>query len=181
MARDVFIIGEVRDGSITDESLEATAASRQIAAGGKVTGVLCGTYQHRTAEKWIPYGVDRVVFLENGTENPDRFICALLPVVLRENPDMMIAGHTALGEELAFRLAEILELALVTEVINLTRYRGSLILHQEENWHTLYSDEEEKLIATIHPGRFRVPEQDPDYPGQIEPAGANEQKIRQPV
>ncbi|KZE38738.1 hypothetical protein AV656_07490 [Bhargavaea cecembensis] len=182
MARDVFIIGEIRDGSIIGEALEATAAAVQIAEGGEVTGGLCGSYPDRVAEEWIRYGVDRVVTLQdNEAVNPNRFVRAVRSEFMRENPDLVIAGHAGYGEELAFRLAESLDLPLVTEVIGITRYLGSLILLQEENWHTLYGDEEEKLIATIQPGRFRVPDQDPEYPGLIEPVGAKELKIRQPV
>ncbi|EMR06965.1 Electron transfer flavoprotein domain protein [Bhargavaea cecembensis DSE10] len=181
MARNVLIIGEVRDGTITRETLEATAAAGQIAGGGAVSGMLIGEFAHCTAEDWMLYGVDPIVTLDNGTENPDRFIGAVLPVVMRENPDLVIAGHAALGEELPVRLAEILDLPLVAEVIGLTRYQGSLILHQEENWHTLYGEEEEKLIATIRPGRFRVPVQDRSDPGLIKPAGAKDMKIHQPV
>jgi electron transfer flavoprotein alpha subunit len=182
MARDVLIIGEIRNGSITLETLEATAAAGKIAAGGEVSGVLCGGMAHRAAEKWIGYGLDRVVTLEDaGKETPDETIGAVLSVVVKESPDLVIAGHTALGEELTVRLAEILDVPLVAEVIRLARYQGSLILHQEENWRTLYGEEEEKLIATIQPGRFRVPVQDRNYPGLIEPVGAKAVKIHQPV
>lgn len=42
MVRDILILGEFCGGSVTDETLEATAAAARISEGGVLTGVLFG-------------------------------------------------------------------------------------------------------------------------------------------
>ena len=42
MARKVFVLGEVRDGSLRNVSFEAIAAAKACSRGGEVVGVLIG-------------------------------------------------------------------------------------------------------------------------------------------
>ena len=55
MARKVLVMGEVRDGSLRNVSFEAVA-SKTIAEGGEVVGLLIGDSVASFANELIHYG-----------------------------------------------------------------------------------------------------------------------------
>lgn len=137
---------------------------------------------HRAAEQWTRNGVGRVVLRDDAfSQAPDSSVGALLSVFAQENPHMVVAAHGGNAGELAYRLAKIMELPFVADVIGLTRYQGSLILLQESNWRTIHGHEDERPIATIRPGRFQIHEKDGYRPSLIGPTDEKELKTYQPV
>ncbi|WHY01402.1 electron transfer flavoprotein subunit alpha/FixB family protein [Neobacillus sp. DY30] len=118
MSKDVLVVAEKRNGSLRNVSFEALAAAQKIAAGGKVTAVLFGKGDNGDAGQLAQYGADQVYLVTNEELNAystDAFSQAFTEVIQNVNPDAVLLGHTALGRDLAPRLAARLGLGLVSD------------------------------------------------------------------
>lgn len=130
MARKVLVLGEVRDGSLRNVSFEAVAAGKTASEGGEVVGVLIGDSVSALANEMIHYGADRVVTVEDEKlkqYTPDGFSQALMAVIDSESPDGLIFGHTAMGKDLAPKIAAKLESGLISDVTSLEEAGGNLV------------------------------------------------------
>ncbi len=118
MSKNVLVVAETRDGHLRNVSFEALGAAKKIAAGGKVTAVLFGQSDGLLAEQLAHYGADRIVLLTNEELNvytTDAFTQALTQVINLEKPDAVLLGHTAIGRDLAPRVAARLGLGLISD------------------------------------------------------------------
>ncbi len=118
MSKDVLVVAEKRNGSLRNVSFEALAAAQKIAAGGKVTAVLFGQGNNGDAGQLAQYGADQVYLVTNEELNAystDAFSQAFTEVFQNVNPDAILLGHTAVGRDLAPRVAARLGLGLVSD------------------------------------------------------------------
>ncbi|WP_394233237.1 electron transfer flavoprotein subunit alpha/FixB family protein [Niallia oryzisoli] len=118
MSKDVLVVAEKRNGGLRNVSFEALAAAKKIADGGKVTAVLFGQGDHSDAGQLAQYGADQVYLVTNeelNTYSTDAFSQAFTEVFHNVNPDAILLGHTALGRDLAPRVAARLGLGLVSD------------------------------------------------------------------
>ncbi|WP_059171329.1 electron transfer flavoprotein subunit alpha/FixB family protein [Bacillus sp. FJAT-27445] len=130
MARKVLVLGEVRDGSLRNVSFEAIAAAKTVAEGGEVVGVLIGDAVSSLGNELYQYGADKVIAVEDEKLNnytPDGFSQALMAVVDSEKPDGMIFGHTALGKDLAPKIAAKLGSGLISDVTAIESAGGNIV------------------------------------------------------
>lgn len=126
----MVVLGEIREGSLRNVSFEAIAAAKSAAQGGEVVGVLVGQSVNALGSDLIQYGADRVVTVEHANlaqYTSDGYAQALLAVIQDVNPDGIIFGHTALGKDLAPRLAAKLNSGLVSDVTRIEGAAGNLI------------------------------------------------------
>lgn len=108
MSKKILVLGEVRDGALRNVSFEAIAAAKQIADGGEVVGALLGHQVTDLANELIAYGADRVIVVEHPhlkTYTSDGFSQGLLAIIEQEKPEGIVIGHTALGKDLAPKVA----------------------------------------------------------------------------
>ncbi|MFC5542525.1 MAG: electron transfer flavoprotein subunit alpha/FixB family protein [Bacilli bacterium] len=119
MSKKILVLGEVRDGALRNVSFEAIAAAKQIADGGEVVGALLGHQVTDLANELIAYGADRVIVVEHPhlkTYTSDGFSQGLLAIIEQEKPEGIVIGHTALGKDLAPKVASRLQSALISDV-----------------------------------------------------------------
>lgn len=173
MARKILVLGEVRDGSLRNVSFEAVAAAKLASEGGEVVGVLVGDAVQSLGNLLIQYGADRVVAVEDSKlaqYTSDGYSQALLSIVNSENPDGIIFGHTALGKDLAPKIASKLDAGLVSDVTSLEEAGGNLVFVRP-----IYSGKafEKKIItdgiilATIRPNNIAPLEKDESRSGEV--------------
>ena len=118
MSKNVLVVAETREGNLRNVSFEALAAAKKIAAGGKVTAALFGQVDRSLAEQLAHYGADQIDLLTNEELNEyttDAFTQALTQVINEEKPDAVLLGHTAIGRDLAPRVAARLGLGLISD------------------------------------------------------------------
>ena len=118
MSKHVLVVAETREGNLRNVSFEALAAAKKIAAGGKVTAALFGQVDRSLAEQLAHYGADQIDLLTNEELNEyttDAFTQALTQVINVEKPDAVLLGHTAIGRDLAPRVAARLGLGLISD------------------------------------------------------------------
>ncbi len=130
MARKILVLGEVRDGSLRNVSFEAVAAAKIAAGGGEIVGILLGDSVQSLGSEFIQYGADRVVVVEDEKlrqYTSDGFAQALLQVIDSESPEGIVIGHTALGKDLAPKIASKLESGLISDVTSVEEAGGNIV------------------------------------------------------
>lgn len=117
MSNKVLVLAETREGSLRNVSFEAIAAGKKI--GGEVVSVLIGDGVAGVASDLIANGADRVVTVEHPylkAYTSDGFSQAFMAVVEQEKPEAIVFGHTALGKDLAPKIASKLQSGLISDV-----------------------------------------------------------------
>ncbi|MBA2873733.1 electron transfer flavoprotein subunit alpha/FixB family protein [Thermaerobacillus caldiproteolyticus] len=184
MSRKVITLAEIRDGSLRNVSFEAIAAAKTIAQGGEVVAVLLGESAQSYANELIYYGADRVVTVENEKLNhytSDGYGQALMAVIDSEKPEGIVFGHTALGKDLAPKLATKLNSGLVSDVVAVEEAGGNLVFTRP-----IYSGKafEKKIVTdgvifvTVRPNNIPVLERDEARSGNVTNLSANIKDLR---
>lgn len=160
MARKVLVLGEVRDASLRNVSFEAVSAAKTMAEGGDVIGLLIGESVSALAPQLIQYGADRVITVEDAklkSYTSDGYAQAVLAAVEAEQPEGFVMGHTALGKDLAPRIAAKLGAGLISDATALEIAGGNVVFTRP-----IYSGKafEKKIItdglllATVRPNNI---------------------------
>lgn len=173
MAKKVLVLGEVRDGALRNVSFEAAAAGKITSQGGEVVGVLIGDSVQSLGAEFIQYGVDRVVVAEDEKlkqYTPDGYAQALLQVIESESPDGIVIGHTALGKDLAPKIASKLESGLISDVTSIEDAGDNVVFVRP-----IYSGKafekkiftDDLLFVTVRPNNIPPLEKDEGRTGDV--------------
>jgi len=173
MGRKVLVLGEVREGSLRNVSFEAVSAAKTVAEGGEVVGVLLGENVGSLGAELIQYGADRVVAVNNdqlAQYTTDGYSQALMAVIGQENPEGLILGHTALGKDLAPKIASKLNSGLISDATAVEVAGGNLVFTRP-----IYSGKafEKKIVtdgivfATVRPNNIAPLEKDESRTGDV--------------
>ncbi|WP_018664920.1 electron transfer flavoprotein subunit alpha/FixB family protein [Heyndrickxia acidiproducens] len=184
MSRKVLVLGEVRDGSLRNVTFEAIAAGKTVAEGGEVVGVLIGESVQALGKEMIQYGADRVVTVEDEKlkrYSPDGYSQAFLAVAGSENPEGIIFGHTALGKDLAPKIAGKLDAGLISDAIAVDAAGEHIVFTRP-----IYSGKafEKKIVtdgiifATVRPNNITSLEKDESKTGEIQTIQAEIKDLR---
>ena len=117
---EVWVFAEQEDGSLHDVALELCGRARQLAdeLGVKVGAVLAGWNVRELAYRLIAHGADNVYLIENRrldiyqTQPYARAMCTLIE---KHKPQIVIYGATALGRDLAPRIASEMKAGLTAD------------------------------------------------------------------
>ena len=175
--RDVWVFAEQRHGELHDVSCELIGKARELAdsIGSKVAAVLFGHDLDGIANTLVKHGAD-VVFV---ADSPLLAEYRLLPythvfeqMVTEYNPDIILMGATAMGVELAPRLAARLRTGLSAHCIDLKLNDDGNLLQVVPGWGggvvaTIACPDHRPQMSTVMPGAMKaLPEMDRD--GAIE-------------
>ncbi|RNA70268.1 electron transfer flavoprotein subunit alpha/FixB family protein [Alteribacter keqinensis] len=173
MTKKVLAVGEIRDGEFRNVSFEAVAAAKEISAGGEVVGVLLGENVSSLGNELIAYGADRVVVVDSDKlagYTPDGYSQALQAVIDQESPEGIVLGHTAIGRDLAPKLAARLNSGLVSDATGVETAGEEFIFTRP-----IYSGKafEKKVVAegivfaTVRPNNIPALEKDESRSGDV--------------
>ncbi|MGG3886403.1 electron transfer flavoprotein subunit alpha/FixB family protein [Brevibacillus panacihumi] len=117
--KKVLVLAEVRDGQLRNVSLEALAAAQLIADGGEVVAGVFGagaaayaaTLGHHRAA--MVYAAEHEALAQY---TPDAYTQAVTQLIELAAPDAVVLGHTAIGRDVAPRVAARLGYGLVSDV-----------------------------------------------------------------
>jgi electron transfer flavoprotein alpha subunit len=118
MNRNVLVLSEVRDDKLRNVSLEALAAAKTVSQGGTITAVVFGTSGNALAEQLGHYGANRVIVVNDDRlkqYTTDAYYQALVQIIREENPNALLLGHTAMGRDLAPRIAARMQWGLISD------------------------------------------------------------------
>lgn len=173
MPKKTLVLAEARGGELRNVSFEVIAAGKDIAGGGELVAVVCGDDVKELGETLIHYGAARVLTVED--ENlknytPEAYKQALSQVIEAEEPEAVVFGHTAIGKDLAARLAGKLECGLISDAIEINVDGDDVVFTRP-----IYSGkafEKKKvtdglLFATIRPNNIAALEKDDSLSGDV--------------
>lgn len=118
MSKNVLVLVEAKEGKLRNVSFETIAAAQQVSAGGKVTAVALGSAAGSYTDELAHYGADEVVIVTNAALDqytPDAYVQALSAVIHDVQPEAILFGHTAIGKDIAPKLAARLGIGLITD------------------------------------------------------------------
>jgi electron transfer flavoprotein alpha subunit len=121
MTKPIAVVAEARNGKLKKASLEAVAAALELAgkSGGQVVALIAGAELGDARQKLQGSGAAKVIAIETpvlAKYSGDGYCRALLEVLRELDPAAILMAHTAMGRDLAPRLAAALETGLLTDV-----------------------------------------------------------------
>ena len=123
-AGEVWVFGEQQDGVIHDCALELCGKARQLAdeLGVKAACVLAGTQLDKLSQRLIAQGVDNVYAVEDprlGHYQTLPYARVLCHLIEKHKPQIVLYGATALGRDLAPRVASEMRAGMTADCTDL--------------------------------------------------------------
>jgi electron transfer flavoprotein alpha subunit len=177
--RNIWVFGEAAGADLSAATLQALGQAREIAdqIGIYVYGLLLGDGVEAVAQHMVAYGADRALVVDDpafAQYTPDLFTAALVDLVDRFRPEILLLPGTSLGNDLAPRLAQRLNTGLVSHCIRLEidmserLLLGTSPVMGGEVYHTFACSEARPQIATLVPGYFPIPYEDTYRSGDVQ-------------
>ena len=122
MTKAILVIAEQVGGIFRKVSFEAVSAARQLAAGSaaQVVAVAAGSGIEQAALQLGAYGADRIVLADDpalAELSTEAYARILTPIIETTAPELVLAGATSQGRDLAARLAARLNAALAGDCV----------------------------------------------------------------
>ncbi|WDH76712.1 electron transfer flavoprotein subunit alpha/FixB family protein [Exiguobacterium marinum] len=115
-----LVLAEAREGALRNVSFEAIAAAKQLT--DDVTAVVIGDHVQSLGQELGEHGASRVLVVEDERlkhYTPDGYGQVLRQLIEQEKPEMIVLGHTALGKDIAPKLAARLDAGLISDVVSI--------------------------------------------------------------
>jgi len=163
----IWVFAEQRGGELHEVSLELLGKARELAdqANQKVIGVLLGHHVKPLAQKLLNFGADAVLLaddmhLENYRLLP--YALVLESLIKTYHPEILLMGATALGVELAPRVAAKVRTGLSAHCIDLKLDSEGRLLQVVPGWGggviaTISCPDHRPQMATVMPGTMKAP------------------------
>jgi electron transfer flavoprotein alpha subunit len=173
----VWVVADVADGAVAPVTLEALGAARTLAdsLGAYVYGVLLGEGVADLAQALYQAGADGVRVADHPSLARyalEPYLRVLSGLVEAEQPEVLVFGATAQGQELAARLAQragggLIEHVVATTLDEATRtVQGAFPIYGGEYFEIAACPEARPQFLTVEPGAFPAPFLDPYRQGE---------------
>ena len=128
----ILTFAEVRDGKLRRSALEAVSEARRLAdaLAGTVRTVLIGSGVKALADEVASYGADEVVAFDDpalAAYATESYARALAQAIVESKPTAVLVPYTALGKDLAPRVAARVGAGLVSDCVSLSVKDGKLL------------------------------------------------------
>jgi electron transfer flavoprotein alpha subunit len=163
---DIWVFAEQRNGVLHDVSLELLGKARDLAAqaGSSVGSALLGHQVGALAQTLIRHGADRVYLVDDVRLTHYRLIpyaATVAKLVRQHDPGAVLMGATAMGVELAPRVAARLETGLSAHCVDLRLDENGQLLQVVPGWGggviaTIACPDHRPQMATVMPGAMRA-------------------------
>ncbi|GIN11653.1 electron transfer flavoprotein subunit alpha [Shouchella clausii] len=174
MAKKTIVLAEAKNNELRNVSFEAIAAAKELADGGEVTAILAGEAIAGLGEQLFQYGADRVIVVEHpelANYTTDAYKQAYLQVFDKENPDVVVLGHTSVGKDLSPRLAVKLDAALFSDVVAIEADGTPVFtrpIYSGKAFEKRKAADEGPYIVTIRPNNIAALAKEESASGEVE-------------
>jgi electron transfer flavoprotein alpha subunit len=162
--KKVLVLTEAKAGNLRSVSLELLTAAMRIAEGGEIIAAAFGSNSTIHAKVLGKYGAKKLYIVANkqlDLYSTDAYFQAFSKVIEDVQPEVILLPHTAMGKDLAPRIAACHGLGLVSDVIDVQIESGELVFTRP-----IYSGkafEKKKVVngvpfATIRPNNIQAEE-----------------------
>ncbi|MHB1653077.1 MAG: electron transfer flavoprotein subunit alpha/FixB family protein [Desulfitobacteriaceae bacterium] len=165
MSKGIWIIIEQRQGQIRKVSLELLSEGRKLAdkTGEPLTGVILGQNIASLAGQVAAYGADKVILIENeklADYTTGAYTSALNQLIRKEEPQAVLIGNTAIGKDLAPRLAQRLGVGLASDCTGMEADPEKFLTFKRPIYagkaFAYLGTESRPVLATIRPNTFSL-------------------------
>ncbi|WP_027416324.1 electron transfer flavoprotein subunit alpha/FixB family protein [Aneurinibacillus terranovensis] len=164
MSKKVLVFAEIKDGKLRNISFEALTVARKLSQGGEVSVSLFGSGASRFVTEVSQYGSKKIYVLEDealSVYTTDAYAQALCQLIEEVQADVILMGHTAIGKDLAPRVAARLGVGLVSDCTGVDLENGTIVFTRP-----IYSGKafqkkvftKGKVFGTLRPNNFGIQE-----------------------
>lgn len=162
MSKNVLVLTELKDGKLRNVSFEALTVASQVAEGGEVVAAVFGPNASSFAGEISQYGANKVYVSDQEallTYTTDAYAQALQQLIDEVQAEVILLGHTAMGKDLAPRVAARLGIGLITDCTGVEVRDDTAIFTRP-----IYSGKAfqkktfigGKVFATLRPNNFEI-------------------------
>jgi len=169
MAKGIWIIIEQSKLEIRKVSLELLSQGRIIAdkAGEELVAVILGKGVSDLSAKVAEYGADKVILLDDDKlegYTTGAYTSALNKLIRKEEPLAVLTGNTAIGKDLAPRLAQRLGVGMASDCVGVEYDDANVLAFKRPIYggkaFAELSATSRPVLATIRPNTFPIAEPD---------------------
>lgn len=167
---EIWVFAECKDNSIRKVTFEALSAARRLAdeKESTVSAVVFGSgVQDENLQPLASYGADKVIVLDDETletYTTDAYVNALLELLNKHEPELLMLVNSSMGIDMAPILAESLNVGLITDVLAIEAGSPLMFVRPPFSGKVLekcsFVNEEELNIITVRPKAMDVNEPD---------------------
>ena len=163
MAKGIWIVIEQTKLEIRKVSLELLSQARIIAdkTGEPLVAVILGHGIEGLAEKVAAYGADKVILIDDeklADYTTGAYTSALNKVIRKEEPQAVLLGNTAIGKDLAPRLAQRLGVGMASDCTGMEYDEASFLTFKRPIYggkaFAEISATARPVLATVRPNTF---------------------------
>ena len=166
----ILTFAEQRDGKLKRASLETVSEARRLAGplSASVTSVVIGPGSEPLAAELTAQGADRVVVFDDaafGSYSTESYARALGAAIGEAKPSVVLVPFTAMGKDLAPRVAAKIGAGLASDCVALEVKDGKLVARRPMYAGKAYATVEwagEPQMATLRPNVFPLGPKDAD-------------------
>ncbi|MFJ8259553.1 electron transfer flavoprotein subunit alpha/FixB family protein [Peribacillus asahii] len=164
MSKKVLVLVESKNGKLRNVSFEALTVAQQLAEGGKVTAALFGTGVTEFIPEVSKYGPNEVYVLEDealSIYTTDAHTQALCQLIEEVQAEVILMGHTAIGKDLAPRVAARLDAGLVSDCTEVELENGIIVFTRPIYAGKAFQRKvfnQGKVFATLRANNFEIQE-----------------------
>ena len=189
MGNNVLVIAEQRDGVLKKVAFEMLGVGAELATalGGSVEAVLLGAGLADLPNTHAQYGAAKVYVADEDSlaaYSSEGYASTLATLIRQAEPAIILAGATALGKDLAPRLAARLGVGVASDCIGLEIADGRLLATRPIFAGKAIAKVRLKgtpQVATVRPNVLPAPEPDAGAKVSVEPVTAAAGEIRAKV
>jgi electron transfer flavoprotein alpha subunit len=165
MAKGIWIVVEERNTQIRKGSLEVLSQGRKIAdqAGEPLVAVILGQGVEVLAKDLASYGADKVIVADDAKlaeYTTGAYTSVLNNLAHQEEPSAILFGNSAIGKDLAPRLAQRLGVGMASDCTDMEYDSSNLLSFKRPIYagkvFAFVSSAVRPIIATIRPNTFPV-------------------------
>ncbi|MDR2355038.1 MAG: electron transfer flavoprotein subunit alpha/FixB family protein [Clostridiales Family XIII bacterium] len=169
MAKGIWIIVEQSKSEIRKVSLELLSKARSIAdeTGEPLVAVIAGSGVADAAAKVVPYGADKVILIDDERlkdYTTGAYTSVLNKLIRREEPQAVLLGNTAVGKDLAPRLAQRLGVGMASDCTGMEADDAAFLRFKRPIYggkaFAEVTANARPVLATIRPNTFPLAAQD---------------------
>ncbi|TCP55671.1 electron transfer flavoprotein alpha subunit apoprotein [Tumebacillus sp. BK434] len=131
MSRTILVLADLRNGAVRNVTFEMLSAAKRLANGGTVVAsIISNNGANVNTDALAHYGADKVLVADDAQfENyvPDAYAAVLEAMIKEVNPNLVFMSHSAIGRDLAPKLAARFAAGQVSDIIDVTEDGGNLV------------------------------------------------------
>lgn len=130
MSKEILVFAELRDGKLRQVTLEALSVASTYKEQGQLTVAVLGEVEQEVFTTLAAYGADQILSMPDPRLNhysTDLYVLAWRKAIETVSPDVILAGHTAIGKDVSPRIAAKYQWGLLSDCTQIQLVDGQFV------------------------------------------------------